>query len=80
MELYDYLLLPSEQKVKAIEETLEQIGRNLKAFENQHKYDTERYITLQSKFYELEQENEHLKTKLTILLNKQRIKKSKGEK
>ena len=76
MELYDYLLLPSEQKVKAIKETLEQIGKDLKWFENQHKYDTEMYITLQAKFNKLEQENEKLKIKLTTLY-KQRIRSSK---
>lgn len=72
MELYDYLLLPSEQKIKAIEATLEQIGTNLKWFENQRKHDIEIYNALRSEFLELEQENEKLKTKLTNLLNKQR--------
>lgn len=72
MELYDYLLLPSEQKNKAIEETLEQIGNHLKWLENQRRCDIERYNILQSKFYELEKENEKLKIKLTTLQNKQR--------
>lgn len=72
MELYDYLLLPSEQKTQIIEATLEQIGKDLKRLENQHIRDIERYDILQSKFLELEKENEKLKTKLTNLLNKQR--------
>lgn len=70
MELYDYLLLTAEEKSKVLQETLEHIGRNLKWFEKERKYDTERYNKLREKFDELEKENEKLKTKLTTLQKK----------
>lgn len=76
MNLYDYLLLTSEEKAKAIQETLEHIGQNLKWYQKEHKYTNEAYAKLLEKYDDLVKENEKLKTKLTSLQNKS----SKGTK
>ena len=74
MELYDFLLLTTEEKAKAIQDTLEHIGRTLKWYEKENKCNNEAYAKLFEKFNELERENEKLKTKLTALQTKQPIK------